>query len=428
MSKASHSPRPLSIQTLESRALMAAYTVTSTADTGPGSLREGLEQASADPTISSIIFKPRLGQITLESPLLYEGPQRLQIDGRGATIGSDVDIGQGLENSQENRPTDPFDLLVSRGGASLTLQRLSFTGGARAIYVPVPEDASEAIQITLRQVTVRDAALAGLLIDDRLDSLDDGDGLAEGNDNSQGSVSDGADSDASIAVTLDRAHFNDIGSEELSSDGVRVEEGGIGDVSIRMIRSTISGATGHGARIEESGDGSVRVQAIRAVFAQNGDSANDDAGDGLHVAESGSGDLWAGFVDVAWTGNQDDGIEIAESDLGDARVQFAKSRATGNGGTGLSIHEYDAGRLWVSNVQGFIADNGEDGVLIDEAGDGQLTVSMKRPRSMNNQGHGVNLKQADPGSEAAIANLRHPKLNGNRKGEVDALGIKVNVT
>ncbi|MFM8240285.1 MAG: right-handed parallel beta-helix repeat-containing protein, partial [Actinomycetota bacterium] len=90
--------RPLGAEPLEPRLALASYTVTSLADSGPGTLRSLIEQANQHPAADEISFGKLTGTITLQSALpmittdLKIGATRpLTIDAKGKSTIFGVD-------------------------------------------------------------------------------------------------------------------------------------------------------------------------------------------------------------------------------------------------------------------------------------------------------------------------------------------------
>ena len=127
--------------------------VTESGDTGAGTFRAAVEEANADESISSILFSPQLGAVALQSSVTYHGGQCLVIDGKDVVI--------------EPEGGGDFDLLVSAGGADLSLKSMTLqNSGGGGILIEVPDDATGTVRVTLSKVTLADNGLEGILIDD----------------------------------------------------------------------------------------------------------------------------------------------------------------------------------------------------------------------------------------------------------------------
>ncbi|HMQ24498.1 MAG TPA: choice-of-anchor Q domain-containing protein, partial [Acidimicrobiales bacterium] len=88
------------------------FHVTNGNDTGSGSYRQAVADASADPTDSVVLFDPDL-TVTLASDVVYTGTAALSIQGNGSTVDGD-----GVARILELSP-----------GGALTVDDLTFTGG-----------------------------------------------------------------------------------------------------------------------------------------------------------------------------------------------------------------------------------------------------------------------------------------------------------
>ena len=98
----------------------------------------------------------------------YTGSQRLKIDGNSSTIDA-----SGITD------TDAF---ASTGGGSLRLMRLKFIGGMTGIYVEVPADQTGTLRVALWRVSVSEAALHGVFINDGNNSAASGSYLTKESD------------------------------------------------------------------------------------------------------------------------------------------------------------------------------------------------------------------------------------------------------
>lgn len=86
--------------------------VTTRADDGPGSFRQAVLNANADPSIGVIRFDRGLDPIRLLQPVTYTGSQALVIRGEGARLdGSGLPAGESA--------------LVAEGGGELTITELT---------------------------------------------------------------------------------------------------------------------------------------------------------------------------------------------------------------------------------------------------------------------------------------------------------------
>ena len=189
-----------SLESLENRSMLTTLFVTSSGDAGDDTFRDAVEQANIDPEINSIKFAANLATIQIDSPVEYTGNQALSIDGNGATIEPD-------ENT--------LDLFISSGGGDLELSRLTFQNGdTNGIFVPVPADAAGEVSVSLTSVVVTGNGLHGLHIADQ-----------------------SANSPASIRLEVLKSSFTGNAKEGSDFDGIRVDEGGDGNIDAKVINS-----------------------------------------------------------------------------------------------------------------------------------------------------------------------------------------------
>jgi hypothetical protein len=170
------------------------YVVTTSADAGPGSLRDGLARASADSTIGTIRFGWDLTSVMLASPVVYTGPQALKVEGSFAHL-----VG----------PSCPgCDAIISTGDADLTFEK----------------------------VTIRDARGSG--------------------------VSVRVNAGVTLVVRMSRIQGNGFGGPN-DFDGIRVGEGGVGDLHMTLDRGSIGFNSGAGIDADEDDAGTGTLVLIQ---------------------------------------------------------------------------------------------------------------------------------------------------------------------
>lgn len=330
---------------LTTPATAATRFVTNAADTGPGSFRAAVEQANTDSSITSIIFRGGF-DIALGSTVMYAGTQPLRIDGRGSTI----DGGGGL-----------FDLLLADGGGDLELRRLTFrNSGSNGILVTVPSDAVGDIAVALFDVTISDNALFGLLVDDLTDS-----------------------SDASISLDISSSRVTGNGWFAVDLDGVRVDEGGDGDIVASVHRSEFTGNGADGFELDESGIGDVVLFARHSTFDGNGQTPG-DTDDGVDIDEAGDGDVWFRIVHSSFDDNTDDGIDMDEDGEGDMHASLVQVETLDNGDKGVNLSENGPGDFGANVNVVLIEDNGDVGLRMREFDDGDFFARVVRSTAVDN--------------------------------------------
>jgi len=197
-----------------------AILVTSGADSGPGTLRQALEDLASGS--GDIIFiSSRVKRITIESTLQYIGTNLLAIQ---------------AEDMPKIIGDDDFDLLTTNATLAVGISNVEFEGLGhysindqgigKGIFVDVPNDATGTAAVILTNVKVSGVASYGVLVNDCTE-------VNCGNGN-QGT---GGGSDASVELNLFRVTVENSGKGRFDGDGVRVNERGMGDLRATIIDS-----------------------------------------------------------------------------------------------------------------------------------------------------------------------------------------------
>jgi len=188
----------------------APILVTSSADTGEGSLRAALDAAAASGASSIITLTPG-NNIELASGLIYSGTDALAIHGNDTRITSGANV----------------TLLTASEGANLTLTDLTLQGSGgfdinnrgdidetagKGIFVDVRDDQTGLVTLRLSDVTVANVAGHGVHIPDC--SLAD--------DCGGGGGGAGEGSPASISVVFSDVTIDGVGQGRFDADGLRV--------------------------------------------------------------------------------------------------------------------------------------------------------------------------------------------------------------
>lgn len=412
--------------------------VTSTADSGTGSLRAALE-AAASATAPVQIAVAAEGDIEISSGLVYEGTQPLTLIGLGQTIMTGEDV----------------TLLTSANGADMTIQSLDFVGpggfsitargdldgsAGKGIFVDVRDDQTGTVALALTDVLVADVAGHGIHVSDC--SLAD--------DCGGGGGGAGEGSDSSILVTLNSVVVDNVGNGRFDADGLRVDERGAGD--IRVVGNDIAfhlvGADG--AELDEGQDGDVIVDIANASFTVNGaychpdllgafmpaeDEGEFEAGQTAEDAipgpitgspddrcferevdlyDDGSVEAYAFGIDV------DDGFDVDEAGPGSILATIRNTEINDNFDEGLDYDEEDAGSI-VLTVLGFDGTgNTDDAIKMSEEGEGDVLAITGEADLINNGGVGAVFEEADEGNVVVL--IGDVLTVGNDDGE---LGLEV---
>ena len=402
--------RPLTLESLETRALLTTLMVVDSGNDGPGTFRAAIEEANLDSSVDKIRFAKGLDPIVLESSVAYTSGQDLRIAGRGATITSDVE--------------GDFDLLVSSGGADLELRDLTFDGGDEGVYVPVPAAATGTLTVKLHRVALVNNYGHGLHLDDKF-----------------------ADSAASVELIAHKIRVQNNGSIPGPAviedrDGIRVDEGGDGDLLASISHSRVIANGGDGIELDETGDGDVVLRAIASKFDDNGFEDPADLDDGFDIDETGDGSVRANVAGSTFNGNRDEGVDFDEEGLGDLIVNLAGVRANGNKDENIKlsedadaeppdpedydlndpagIAEFEADVAAVNDEGGgdliahlaFVQANGSedgDGIRFEEFGFGDLTANLLLVVANGNDDEGIQISEGtdlyDDPDVAAVRDL-----------------------
>lgn len=381
------SDRPC-VDALERRTLMSSVVVTSEADAGAGTFRAAIEQASADPTIDTIRFSPRVDTVDVAAPLVFTGAQDLTVDGSGAVIEAAGDA------------AGDFDLFTTTGGGDLSLSRLTFRGGSDGVVLRTPATAAGTVRVALRDVAITDNAEFGLHVDDL------------------------SGSPAAIDLTLSQTSILRNGTAALDKDGVRVDERGEGGITARIQNSNLDANGAEGIELDEAdAAGDVRLDVRGSTFNDNGYFSAEDYDDGIDVDEADAGDVLVSIRASQVNGNFDEGVDLNESGDGSLTLWASALDAGGNIDEGVALEEEDAGNLTASLQSVRLIGNTADGFQAEEGGAGDLLVEILGSAIRANTGFGVKVEQDDAG--VGLLTLRGVYLNDNAKGDVDADGVTV---
>ena len=359
--------------------------VTTNADAGPGSFRRAVTRANADPAIGRIHFRPGVGTVALKSPIVFSGSQALAIDAGGAQLD-----GSGLAGTDA--------ALVADGGGDLAIRHL-FVHGApgNGITVALPENAAGVISVHLERVTIRQNALHGVLINDQAEYLTD-----------PASTSD-AGSNASIAVRVTESTFDRNGLGALDYDGLRVNEGGRGDINAVVTRSRFLRNGADGLELDERAVGDAVFTLRQVDLNRNGSFSTEDLDDGIDVDEAGDGSVIGRFERVSANANSEQGVDLNENGAGELRVVMYQVEALGNAEEGIEFEEDDdvAGggdleaELEHVTTRRNGGSGGDAGLKLREKGPGNLTARLLNVVSSNNAVAGVLAQEDENGKLAA---------------------------
>ena len=353
--------------------------VVNSKDSGPGSFRNAILLANGDPTISHVQFLAKVTKIFLTQKVEFAGAQDLSIVGNGAT----------LDGSKAGG--DPA--FVASGGGSLAVSGLTVRNAlAEGIVVQVPPRRTGTIKVSLVNVDIVNNSGHGVLVNDQEDpSTTDG---VQPNPNG---------SAATVDVSVINCRFIHNGYSVSDRDGLRVNEGGDGDLII-TVKYTLAEENGaDGIEVDERGAGDVRVEMLGTRLIGNGPFDPADLDDGFDIDEYNAGSIIGTIVLSAANHNHEEGFDFNENNAGDLRVDMQLVSAIGNGEEGIDLEEDDdfgaagdpnggGGDLVtvMSNIVTIDNGNGANGGLkIREKETGNLDVTLTNILSVNNFGSGI---------------------------------------
>ena len=384
--------------------------VANTNSAGAGSFRDAVEQANADPSILTIAFEPSINTINLQAGVVFTGTQDLTIHGNHVTID-----GAGAGGAA----------FTATGGGDLTLLALTVRHApGEGVRVDVPPFSTGAITVSLTDVHILANAGHGVLVNDQ----EDPSAPEDVQPNPNGSA-------ASVAVVVTDSRFIGNGYSVSDRDGLRVNEGGEGDLRLTLVRTQAVDNAADGVEIDERGAGDVHIDVSRTSFTRNGRLDPADLDDGFDVDEYNDGSIIGTVVATSANHNFEEGFDLNENNAGDLRVDFREVEASWNGEEGIDLEEDDdfgeagdpngGGGDLVTVMTGIrTTGNGDaaDGALkIREKEVGNLGATLTNIVSTGNIGSGVFLRESSDGS--SVVSLENMVSTGNEAGALDPFSL-----
>jgi hypothetical protein len=355
-------------------------------DAGFGSLRAAVDLANGSPSISGIDFRARLAPIALRSTVVFSGPQSLSLNGNRASI---------------DAASTGDDALRFTGGGDLRISSLTISHAAQeGIDVEVPATATGTVNVTLLGVTITDNKGHGVLVNDQVDQ----------------SAPDGvqppsAGSDASVAVTVIGSQFQRNGYSVSDRDGLRVNEGGLGDLTFNMTLSKSENNAADGVELDERGLGDVKFNVVGSTFRENGNFDPEDLDDGFDIDEYNDGSIIGKVAFSSAIDNFEEGFDFNENNTGDFRVDMSFVEASGNREEGIDFEEDDDDATFGSIGGGDLVttliaikanrngvDDGDAGVKIREKLLGNLDATINGVEASDNFRSGISVREDGTGN------------------------------
>lgn len=368
-------------------------------------IQAALDEAAASNAPAFIKLAPG-AYVALDAPLRYTGLAVLRIEGSGATI-----EGPASGNAIE-----------STGGADLYIDDLTVTGaGEHGVYVEVPAGRTATQRVDVSGSILSNNGFAGLWIDDQVH-----------------------DSPAGLAVRVARTEVlgNNIAGVGVGDDlpaladkdGIRINEGGPGDLSLDVLDSWFEGNEADALELDETGDGDVHARVWRTSFVDNGAQRQfpEDLEDGFDIDEAGDGSIFADLRDVYVTGHQDEGIDLDELDAGSVHMTMLRVTSLANRDDNVSVTESEevdeddslAGegdiivRLRQVDLSERNDDGDGDGLKLEEFGAGQVDALVEHSRIANNDDDGIQIDE--DGGDGGLLRLILVILEGNLDDDVNS--------
>ena len=424
--------------------------------TDAASLQAALDAAAASG--GSIVVE---GEIVLSSPLSYVSDADLTIIGRrGARIvGPTNAIAPPSLSNQRVGEETVGDALQVLGEPDLTIRNVHFEGQTgHGIYFELTDDASGTVAFDFSNVSFDGQGLTGMWVEDQ----------AGGSQ----AAPDPIGSEASLHfqfrnVTVTNTGFaedeaqscrplpEEAGCPWADFDGMRFNEGGLGDITFDIVGALFTGNAGDGIELDETGEGSANGTVSRSAFDRNGfqpqfpadvddgcdiDEAdpggvylvmrnvtvNDNTDEGTDLDEVGSGDVHFEARELTATGNVDENIKITESEddptgSGDIILDLVGVTADGSlDSRGARFEEFGAGGV-VGSIRNstFSKNTADDGLRIDEEGQGSVDVSLEGVAGSGNDGQGLQVTEDGVGRIEMTITASEFADNGNTAVELE---------
>ena len=418
--------------------------VTNSDDAGDGSFRNAVEQANSSSSVRRIYFNTSLPAIQLLTPVEYTGSQDLEIQGNGGTLD-----GSALAPDETN--------FLANGGGDLEINGLTVQDApGNGLTVQVPTNAVGTQKVVLRSVKAFSNTGHGIEINDQEDPEDVGNPdpavgpVVRGNSNG---------SDASLEVSVIGSFFgapdkgNGFGA--LDRDGLRINEGGLGNLMVSVLASRADDNGADGVELDERGAGNVEFLISGSHFARNGSfhllfpptpPTPVDLDDGVDVDELDGGNLTMNVLVSTFSDNFEEGLDVNENDLGDLNANISLSEFSRNREEGLDLEEDDdwrAGGSLNARLSLVRADGnagGDGGIKLRERDLGDINAEITGSTANDNTTNGMSVREQEDGNNNAVVKasgasgntvagiLLREENGGNLNGDVAASIANDNVT
>ena len=183
----------------------------------------------------------------------------------------------------------------------------------------IPDGATDTVRLWLFNVEVRANGGHGVLVNDQL--------VPSTPDTEPPTRPEPAGSAAGLEVTVLSSRFVGNGYEALDRDGLRVNEGGEGDLRIAVRYSVAEDNGADGIEVDERSNGNVIVDMLGSRLARNGNFSSADFDDGFDIDELDGGDILGQIVLSSANDNFEAGLRLQR----ERRRRPAGQHAAGRG-------------------------------------------------------------------------------------------------
>lgn len=376
------------------------------------------------------------GNIALSQPLTYTSDEDLTLQGHGARItGPQTPIAPPPNSSSRvGEPTvgDALQVIGVNGAPDLTIDNVWFEQSTgHGIYFEVSENATGTVDLRLSNVHLKFNGLSGLWFEDQASTA-------------QGDI----DSDASVSLhLLDVQVLNngfatdedggcpgaseDDGCEWSDFDGIRINEGGDGDIHFDLENVRILLNAADGLELDEKGDGDVEGSVVNGNFDLNGPQPQltADLEDGFDIDEAGDGTVAVHFERVSVDGNLDEGIDLDEEGDGNIEAWFSHVSASRNQDDNIKFSEdadleeegvdTDHGSILIDFAYLTVTRSPDgDGIKLEEFAGGVISGDIANSTVILNDSDGLDLDAQDAGD--GTVTLTHVNASMNGDDDIDA--------
>lgn len=359
--------------------------------------------------------------IEIHAPLVWAGTDDLVIVGDGHTITAVSDFDVSVHDA----------MILVADGADVEIDALhlvgtdEFTmfdpGGFSGLRVDVPADAAGTLRVVMTDSSVENVGLHGIYVEDQE-----------------------RQSAAAVHLVLDAVDVIDAGVGGFDEDGVRVNEGGDGEIVFEATASSFVGAGADGVELDERGPGDVVFSVDESVFEANGNYCSDRLSDGedddlIEAAFGSRGEAeavkeayedptcvevegddgeWLAVLDL------DDAFDIDEAGEGSIDGDFHDGIVVDNFDEGLDFDEEGAGGIAAVATDTLLDNNIDEGIKYTEEDDGSVNGVT---RGITADGEANDIEYEEAGNGSLAGQVRHSEVDDVKLTEEDNGSLSVSL-